>query len=129
MKRILLVDDEVTVRRVMSLALVRAGFDVHTAANGEEALEQIRGREPDVLITDVEMPRMDGYTLCQTLRGEIPDREFPIFVVTSLTERDLRKWSSTIDNLYFLEKPISIRKLLALLEGALGPQKAAGVSA
>lgn len=124
MLNVLLVDDESTVRRILSLALTKAGFQVTTAANGEEALDQIRARHPDVLITDVEMPRMDGPTLCEAVCEEIPDRRFPIFVVTSLTERDLREWSGKIDNLHFLEKPISVRKLLARLEehGAVPPQ-------
>jgi CheY-like chemotaxis protein len=129
MKTALLVDDEATVRRILSLALVKAGFEVETAANGLEALERIRERHPDVLITDVEMPRMDGYTLCQTLMTEIPDRQFPIFVLTSLTARDLRKWSASIDNLHFLEKPISVRKLLTLLEERLNGKQRTGAVA
>ena len=115
MKQILLVDDEATVRRVLQVALEKAGFDVSTAPNGEEALSQLREGSPDVLITDIEMPRMDGRTLCETLHNEQPERSFPIFVVTSLTEREHRSWSESIDNLHFLEKPISVRKLLAKL--------------
>jgi chemosensory pili system protein ChpA (sensor histidine kinase/response regulator) len=128
MTRVLLVDDEATVRRILSLALTTAGFDVKTAANGEEALEQIRQRRPEVLITDVEMPRMDGHTLCETLRSEMPDRDFPIFVVTSLTQRDLREWSGEIENLHFLEKPISVRTLLARLDEHLHGKGVAAVS-
>ena len=115
MKQILLVDDEATVRRVLQVALERAGFDVRTAANGEDALIELRERSPDVLITDIEMPKMDGRTLCETVHAEQPERSFPIFVVTSLIEREHRSWSESIDNLYFLEKPISVRKLLAKL--------------
>lgn len=122
MRRILLVDDEATVRRILSLALIRAGYDVATAANGEDALEQIRAQTPDVLITDVEMPSMDGQGLCHALVAEFPERQFPIIVLTSLTERDLRKWSSEIDNLQFLEKPVSVRKLLAHLTEQLSEE-------
>ncbi len=115
MKEILLVDDEATVRRVLQVALEKAGFEVSTAANGEEALTQLRKRSPDVLITDIEMPRMDGRTLCETLNAEQPERAFPIFVVTSLTEREHRSWSDPITDLHFLEKPISVRRLLSKL--------------
>lgn len=115
MKKVLLVDDEAMVRRVLQVALEKAGFDVDTAANGEDAMSKLRTQVPDVLITDIEMPRMDGRTLCETINAEQPGRSFPIFVVTSLTEREHRSWSSTIDNLHFLEKPISVRKLLAKL--------------
>lgn len=123
MKQILLVDDEATVRRVLQVALEKAGFAVHTAANGEEALTRLRAQSPDVLITDIEMPRMDGRKLCETLHAEQPERDFPIFVVTSLTEREHRSWSSAIENLHFLEKPISVRKLLAKLTECTGEHR------
>jgi two-component system OmpR family response regulator len=115
MTRILLVDDEPTVRRVMRLALERAEFTVTAAENGEVALAAIREAAPDVLITDIEMPRMNGRALCAAIEKEFPDRRFPIFVVTSLTEREHRRWSTLISNLYFAEKPISVRKLIKQL--------------
>jgi len=107
------------VRRVMRLGLEKAGYAVRTAANGEEALAEVRAQAPDALITDIEMPRMDGRALCWTVSQELPDRSFPIFVVTSLTEREHRDWSSDIDNLHFIEKPISMRKLLGTLSECL----------
>jgi len=120
MKQVLLVDDEAMVRRVLQVALEKAGFAVETAANGEEALTRLRAQAPDVMITDIEMPRMDGRTLCETLHAEQPERAFPVFVVTSLTEREHRSWSSAIGNLHFLEKPVSVRKLLAKIGECLG---------
>ncbi len=115
MTRILVVDDEATVRRILALALEKAGFEVETAINGEAASERLRVRVPDVLITDIEMPRMDGRKLCELINNDFPDREFPIIVLTSLTAREHREWSSAIDNLFFVEKPVSIRKLIAQL--------------
>ena len=115
MTRILLVDDEATVRRILRLALERAGFEVTVAENGEVALTEIRKSEPDVLITDIEMPRMSGRALCAAIGKEFPERRFPIFVVTSLTEREHRRWASIISNLHFIEKPISARKLISQL--------------
>ena len=120
MLNILLVDDEPTIRRIMRLALEKAGFAVTTAENGEVALAALRLATPDVMITDIEMPRMNGRVLCATIQKEFPDRSFPIFVVTSLTERDHRQWSSGVENLQFLEKPISVRKLMAKLTDSLG---------
>ena len=114
-RRVLLVDDEAMVRRVLRLQLEKAGYAVDTAANGAEALERIRDARPDALITDIEMPKMSGEELCQALQAECPDRTFPIFVATSLTGLRHREWSQTIDNLHFLEKPLSARRLLSAL--------------
>ena len=129
MHRILLVDDEATVRRVMRIALERAGFEVTVAENGEVALAELRKSAPDVLITDIEMPRMNGRALCAAVDKEFPDRPFPIFVVTSLTEREHRRWSTLVSNLYFVEKPISVRKLIAQLNEYLKEHGVAAGSA
>ena len=111
MKKILLVDDEPMVLRVMRGALEREGFQVDTAVDGEAAWEKIAESCPDVLVTDIEMPRLSGRELCQRIQKEMPDRVFPIFVSTSLTALEHREWSKDISLLLFLEKPISIRML------------------
>lgn len=111
MKRILLVDDEPMVLRVMRGALEREGFQVDVAVDGETAWMKIAECRPDVLVTDIEMPVLNGRELCQRIQEELPDREFPIFVSTSLTALEHREWSKDISLLVFLEKPISIRKL------------------
>ena len=115
-KRILLVDDEPMVLRVLRLQLERSGYAVETAGNGADALGRIRERAPDALITDIEMPRMSGEELCKALEAEHPDRSFPVFVATSLTGSRHREWSRAINNLYFLEKPLSAKRLLMALE-------------
>ena len=111
MKRILLVDDEPIVLRVMRIALEKEGYQVDVAINGEDALVKIAANCPDVLITDIEMPRMTGQELCVHIQETMPDRKFPIFVSTSLTALEHREWSRDMSNLVFLEKPISVRKL------------------
>ena len=119
MSSILLVDDEAMILRVMRTALEKAGYRVDVAHDGEEALEKIRAERPDVLVTDIEMPRMTGKELCIEIQESMPDREFPIFVSTSLTAMEHREWSQRVPNLVFLEKPISIRKLCASIEEIL----------
>jgi CheY-like chemotaxis protein len=114
-KRILIVDDEPLVLRVLRLALEKAGYIVETRPNGMEALESIVDQPPDVLITDIEMPEMDGKELCQRIERDFPNRQFMIFVATSLTSMEHRHWSDTVSDLNFLEKPLSARKLLAAL--------------
>lgn len=115
MKRILLVDDEPMVQRVLRLSLEKAGYAVDTASNGQEALMKIKAAAPDALITDIEMPVMDGRALCESLELDLPNRKFPIFLATSLTGIEHRGWSGVIRDLHFLEKPVSARMLVSEL--------------
>lgn len=128
MPHILIVDDEPMVIRVLRLALEKAGYSVTKANNGEEALERIREQTPDVVITDIEMPRLDGEGLCRRIAEEMPGRQFPIFVVTSLTAVEHRRWSAEMKNLHFLEKPISARRLLSSLSEYFDASAGARVS-
>lgn len=113
---VLIADDEAHVIRVLKQSLERQGYEVDGVLNGQAALEKIRQRKPDVLITDIQMPRMSGEALCRQLQQELPQRDFLIFVLTSRTEIEHREWSREIHNLQFMEKPLSIRKLLTAME-------------
>lgn len=116
MKHILLVDDEPHVIRIMRLALEKAGYRVGQAANGLQALDYLKDYSPDVMITDIDMPRMTGRELCEEIVKRMPHRSFRIFVLTSRAEDEHREWTAAIDNVGFMEKPISIRRLLSALD-------------
>ena len=116
MKRILIVDDEPHVIRVMRMSLERNGYEVFTAANGEIALQWLADNTPDVMLTDIDMPRMTGEQLCKEINKSMPGRTFRIIVLTARAELEHRQWSSSFPNMDFMEKPVSIRKLIARLE-------------
>ena len=126
MKRILLVDDEPHVIRVMRLALQRCDYEVDEASNGEMALERIRQSEPDVMITDIDMPIMNGEQLCKEIERQMPDRKFAIIVLTARTEIEHRVWSSKLTDLMFMEKPVSIRRLIERLNTHFSAAAGAG---
>ena len=109
--RLILADDEAPTARVMSMALAKAGFDVSVFHNGKDALDAVLTNPPDVLVTDIEMPVMTGQELCQKLMEQLPDRTFPVYVITGVTDLVHRKWTRGISDLHFLEKPVSIRRL------------------
>jgi len=67
-EKILVVDDEASIRRILETRLSMIGYDVVTAGDGEEALEIFRKAEPDLVVLDVMMPKLDGYGVCQELR-------------------------------------------------------------
>ncbi len=119
MKRILIVDDHPPVVRVLKLGIEDAGYDVDTAANGSECLVKLCNGHPDFLITDIDMPRMGGKELCLTIEEQFPDRTFPIVVLTSRTEIEHRTWTTGIDNLLFMEKPVSVRRLVSYIGKSL----------
>jgi len=113
MKNIIIADDEPYVLRIIKMALEGEGFGVQTACNGEEAYELVTQQHPDILITDVQMPKMTGIELCEKIEENINDRKFLICVLTSRTEVEYREVTSKIKNVTFLEKPVSIQNLIA----------------
>ncbi|MFK8030350.1 MAG: response regulator [Gammaproteobacteria bacterium] len=112
MKKILIVDDEAMARRIVSKTLIKAGYEVEQASNGEEAWSSLCKANPDMMITDIDMPRMSGEQLCKKITSEITDRAWPIIVVTSKTALEHRTWAHQMNNVSFLEKPLSLRKLI-----------------
>lgn len=124
--RILIADDEPHVIRVIKRSLERAGCIVDEAANGARAIEHLEMQTPDILITDIDMPRVTGRELCIWIQDNLPDRRFPIIVLTSRAEIEHRQWAGTIDNLTFMEKPVSMRALGSVIDGRLSDE--AGVA-
>ena len=119
MKKVMIVDDHAPVVRVLRLGIEEAGFEVDSASNGSECLIKLCNGLPDFLVTDIDMPRMDGKELCLAIEKQFPDREFPIVVLTSRTELEHRDWTRSIDNLEFMEKPVSVRRLVAYISRCL----------
>lgn len=119
MKRVFIVDDHAPVIRVLRMGLEQAGFEVESANNGSECLLKLCDELPDFLVTDIDMPRMNGKELCIAIEKQFPDRSFPIIVLTSRTEMEHRDWTRDIDNLSFMEKPVSMRRLVAHISKAL----------
>ncbi len=119
MATVFIVDDHQPVLRVLRIGLEEAGYDVETARNGSECLLKLCEGLPDFLVTDIDMPRMSGRELCAAIEERFPDRRFPIVVLTSRTELEHRNWTRDIPNLTFMEKPVSIRRLVAEIDRGL----------
>lgn len=121
MTQILIADDEANMRRVLKLYLEREGYAVKACSNGQEALAAALANPPDALVTDIKMPVMNGKELVLALKEKLPQRSFPIFVMTSMTDQEHRDWTAKIARLEFLEKPLSMRALLNCLKKCLSP--------
>ncbi len=114
--KILIVDDEPYNIRVLKLKFENAGYTVVTASNGLDGLNKFRIECPDVVITDIKMPVMDGQEMCKSLQEVGKGKPFIIIVITSTAEQSDRLWVNEIDNANLVEKPISPSHLLALVK-------------
>lgn len=119
---VLIVDDEPTVSLVVRLALEHAGYEVEVALDGEEGLERVRNRDFDVIITDVQMPKMDGREMCQQICAEFPDRKPILFVITGRSELEVREWALDLPDCEFIHKPVSMRRMIATIRERLGQE-------
>lgn len=89
---IVLVDDSPTVRKMISDLLKSKGIKVIEAADGIEAMEKIKISSPDLVITDIVMPKMNGYELCRWVKTHFKDRDIPVIMCTSKSEQFDHYW-------------------------------------
>ncbi|MBS0209932.1 MAG: response regulator [Planctomycetes bacterium] len=120
-KRILLCDDELHITKAAEFKLVRAGYEVECACDGEFGWQAIQRVKPDLLITDCQMPRLNGLQLVERIRQQPELQSMPIFMLSGksmeLSHEELaRRW----DVRAVLGKPFSPRELLTLVEQAIG---------
>jgi len=109
---IMVIDDSLTVRKVTSRLLEREGYQVVTAKDGVDALDQTRGILPDVMLVDIEMPRMDGFELTKNLRADPRTRGIPIVIISSRTADKHREQAARLRVNGFLGKPYQESELL-----------------
>ncbi|GGZ22184.1 MULTISPECIES: response regulator [Shewanella] len=120
MKTILAVDDSASMRQMVSFTLKTAGFDVTEANNGEEALKVAQGREFDLVISDVNMPIMDGIELIRNLR-ELPNYKFvPMLMLTTESTSDKKQQGRAAGATGWIVKPFNPDQLLATVRKVLG---------
>ncbi|MBK7955296.1 MAG: Hpt domain-containing protein [Candidatus Accumulibacter sp.] len=120
---IMIVDDSLTVRKITSRLLAREGYQVMTAKDGVDALEQLVAIVPDVLLVDIEMPRMDGFELTRNLRADKRLRPVPIIMITSRTADKHRQYALELGVNHYLGKPYQEDELLRLVAGHIREQR------
>ena len=109
---IMVVDDSLTVRKITSRMLIRAGYQVVTATDGVDALEKLGEFTPDVMLLDIEMPRMDGFALVRELRRDPKTQNLPIIMITSRTADKHRDYAMQLGVNTYLGKPYQEDELL-----------------
>lgn len=116
---IMIVDDSVTVRKVTSRLLERQGYDIVTAKDGVDAMEQLENVKPDLMLLDIEMPRMDGFEVTNLVRHHDMHNNLPIIMITSRTGEKHRERAFSLGVTHYMGKPFQEAELLANIEQLL----------
>ena len=115
-RNILVVDDEPQITRVLKTTLSGQGYGIRTAADGKQALQEMKGWSPDLVITDLRMPNMDGLELCRVIRAE---SRVPIIVLSVKGEEATKVESLDAGADDYVTKPFKVNELLARVRAAL----------
>jgi two-component system alkaline phosphatase synthesis response regulator PhoP/two-component system response regulator VicR len=115
-KKILAVDDEKHIVRLVQVNLERQGYEVVTANDGREALEKVESERPDLVVLDVMMPYMDGFEVLQNLRRNPSTRDIPVIMLTAKAQDAdvFRGWQSGVD--CYLTKPFNPMELISFVK-------------
>ncbi len=112
---VMVVDDSITVRRVTQRLLKREGYRVVLAADGLQALERLQDEKPTLVLSDIEMPRMDGFDLARNIRADAKLRDLPIIMITSRIAEKHREHARELGVDHYLGKPYSEDELMGLV--------------
>ncbi len=114
-KTVLIVDDSATVRDLLSVILRGKSFEVLEAESGNDALRKLNGHKPDIVITDIDMPDMNGLDFIKNLKNRKDCKDIPVIVLSSLTPGVVGIEGIELDIAEWIEKPFSPRHLLSVI--------------
>lgn len=120
---VMVVDDSLTVRKIAGRLLVREGYEVIVAKDGVDAMEKLQVSVPDVMLVDIEMPRMDGFDLTRNVRADPRLAAVPIIIISSRTAEKHQNYAKEIGASAFLGKPYQEDELLARIAGFIAARK------
>jgi CheY-like chemotaxis protein len=116
---VLIVDDDSSVRRIIARTFESSGFSTSTAADGEKAIILLNEHSFDVMISDIDMPRMDGKQLCRHLATKGPYLPKHTIIVTGQLEQNTRDWLDEFEGIKVIEKPVGPRQLVRAVKDLL----------
>ena len=119
-KTVLVVDDSVSMRQMVTFTLKGAGFDVVEAGDGQEAVDKLNGgAKPHLVITDLNMPNMDGISLIKAIRGMAPHKFTPVLMLTTESADDKKKEGQSAGATGWIVKPFNPDQMLATINKVL----------
>lgn len=119
-KRILVIEDEHALAYMMRIRLEKNGYEVVLAYDGEEGLQKVAAERPDLILLDIILPLVDGWTVCTTLKADPKTKDIFIIVVSAMEKRTLSEKSASVGADDYVLKPIEPKDLLAKIAALIG---------
>ncbi len=119
-RRVLIIDDSPSVRRMVAMTLRGAGYEVTECADGQEALDALPTARPQVVITDQNMPRLDGLGFIRAFRARPEGRGVPVIVLSTDSEAGLKEQARAAGAIGWMTKPFDQQKLLSVMAKVAG---------
>jgi two-component system chemotaxis response regulator CheY len=119
-KAVLTVDDSPSIRQMVKLVLSQAGFEVHEAVDGIDGLEKAKAKSVQMVVTDLNMPRMDGITMVRELRKLPTYKGVPIILLTTESDESFKKQAKDAGATGWITKPFKQEQLIAVAQKVLG---------
>jgi len=117
--KVLVVDDEEYIQHILNFSFGAEGYDVVTAADGEEAIKKAKSEKPDIIVLDIMMPKMDGYEACKRLKTDPSTKSIPVILLTAKGREVDRKLGAQAGADDYVVKPFSPGRLIERVEGMM----------
>jgi DNA-binding response OmpR family regulator len=119
-RKIVLIDDDPITVAIMAAALAKAGYDVYTARDGETGLSIVERESPDLVVTDLLIPKSDGIAVCRKIRESPASKSTKVIVMSALRNPTMQREAKGCGADLFLEKPVNPQTFLAAIERLIG---------
>jgi DNA-binding response OmpR family regulator len=123
---VLVIDDSPTITKVVQLVLTKAGYQVHTAVDGEAGLVAVRAQRPDLILLDFVMPRMNGYQFCRELVADVSLREIPVILMSAKGDQVGERFVKVMGIVDYITKPFSPEAITAVVQHTINKYSGAG---
>lgn len=118
-EKILVADDSTTIVDMIKAALEREKFNVITAKDGEEALNKVYQEMPDLILLDIEMPKINGYVVCKRIKAHPQTKDIPVIMLTVKSKESDKQWGLGMGADEYLTKPFEMEKLVEVIKERL----------